>query len=580
MKDFVVFGFMMLLSVVITAQSATIDPTLSVLLEDNQAHDIIVKMKDVSKIIEPNNAFSKEKKGKSVYSQLTKNTKKAQSEIINFFISESLDFRAFKIVNAISLKANKDLVNRLLQRTDVEHISGDPQTALSYMVDEPRAESRMAEPEWGIKMIQADSVWSMGFTGQGTVIAGQDTGYDFQHPSLIKKYRGYAADSNYVHDYNWHDAIHEISVLHGDSTLDASNNPCGLDVLYPCDDNNHGTHTMGTMVGSDEDNSTGVAPDASWMACRNMERGYGSPSTYLECFEWFLAPTDLNNENPMPSQAPHVIANSWGCPEMEGCNPSNWYIMDEAVENLRAAGVVVVVSAGNSGSSCESVNTPAAIYAGSFSVGATASNDTIAGFSSRGPVAVDSSFRLKPEISAPGVGVRSTIRNGGFASFSGTSMAGPHVAGVVGLLISANPSLAGQVALIEEIIKDTAVPKTSDQDCGQYLGADIPNAVYGYGRINALAAIESAMALSSVNNIDEVINVKVFPNPSMDVVNFQIKDQTIDKLVIVDGLGREQYRTTTPIESTKLKIANWPTGAYHYQLWISDQVVTGTLIKQ
>lgn len=580
MNRILILGIFLVMSFGSIAQSATIDPLLVEQLQQGNTERIIVKLVDIKFLIVPSTSMSKSQKGRQVYNQLLENAKNSQADVQAFLSNLGIEYKSFNIVNAICLKANKGLVAQLLLRPDVEHISGDPQTELSYIVERPKVENRYAEPEWGIKMIQADSVWNMGITGEGAIIAGQDTGYDFEHPSLIKKYRGYAADSNYVHDYNWHDAIHEISVLHGDSTVDASNNPCGLDVLYPCDDNNHGTHTMGTMVGSDDDNSTGVAPDASWIACRNMERGYGSPSTYLECFEWFLAPTDINNENPQPSEAPHVIANSWSCPEMEGCNPSNWYIMDEAVENLRAAGVVVVVSAGNSGSSCETVNTPAAIYAGSFSVGATASNDTIANFSSRGPVAIDSSFRLKPEISAPGVGVRSTIRNGGYASFSGTSMAGPHVAGLVGLLISANPNLAGQVELIEEIIKDTAVPKTSDQDCGQYLGGDIPNAVYGYGRINALAAIESAMALSSVNDIDEVINVNVFPNPTADVVNFQIKDQSIDKLVIVDGLGREQYRTTTSFESKSLAISNWPIGAYHYQLWIGDQVVTGTLVKQ
>ena len=204
-----------------------------------------------------------------------------------------------------------------------------------------------------------------------------------------------------------------------------------MDSQEPCDDQGHGTHTMGTMIGSEGDNQIGVAPDAQWCACRNMERGYGTPFTYIECFEWFLAPTDLNNENPDPSKAPHVINNSWGCPPTEGCNPDNFELMNIVVNNLRAAGIVVVVSAGNDGSGCGSVYTPAAIYEGSFSIGATRSNDTIAGFSSRGPVWSDGSNRLKPNVCAPGTNVRSSVPGGGYDYSSGTSMAGPHVAGLV-----------------------------------------------------------------------------------------------------------------------------------------------------
>merc|ERR1712127_902407 len=100
------------------------------------------------------------------------------------------------------------------------------------------------------------------------------------------------------------------------------------------------------MVGEDNDNQIGVAPGAKWIACRNMERGNGTPATYIECFEWFMAPTDLNNENPDVSKAPHVIANSWSCPTSEGCDSTNWHVMEAVVQNLKASGVVVVVSAG------------------------------------------------------------------------------------------------------------------------------------------------------------------------------------------------------------------------------------------
>ncbi|MEO1628460.1 MAG: S8 family peptidase, partial [Bacteroidota bacterium] len=214
-----------------------------------------------------------------------------------------------------------------------------------------------------------------------------------------------------------------------------------------------------------------------------------------ECFQWFLAPTNSNGNNPDATKAPHVINNSWGCPTSEGCNSGNFATMEAVVNSLKTAGIVVVVSAGNSGSGCNTVNTPAAIYENSFSVGATNSSDNIAGFSSRGPVTVDGSGRAKPNVSAPGVAVRSCIRNGRYASFQGTSMAGPHVAGAVALIISADPGLAGQVEVIESALETTSVGRTTTQNCGGVSGSSIPNNTYGYGRIDALAAINSLLPL-------------------------------------------------------------------------------------
>jgi len=382
------------------------------------------------------------------------------------------------------------------------------------------------------------------------------------------------------HNYNWHDAIHTISPLSGDSI-----NPCGLDVKEPCDDYGHGTHTMGTMIGLDGDEQIGVAPGAKWCACRNMERGNGSPFTYLECFQWFLAPTDLNNENPDPTLAPHVINNSWGCPKVEGCDSSNFELLNIAVHNLKVAGTVVVVSAGNDGSGCSSVATPAAIYESSFSVGATAENDTIAGFSSRGPVTVDGSNRLKPNISAPGVRVRSARPGGNYGSASGTSMAGPHVVGLVALIISANPDLAGKVDIIEDIIKQTAVPKTTDQMCGDIPGSQVPNNTYGYGRIDALAAVNAALALIPVSTHQERVNqlVKVYPNPVDKQLNFDIQNAS-GKLYfeLFDMQGqlmlRHQWNSQGHVVY-QVDISENPSGIYFYRISMNGNTVVGKLVK-
>jgi uncharacterized repeat protein (TIGR01451 family) len=250
---------------------------------------------------------------------------------------------------------------------------------------------------------------------------------------------------------------------------------------------------MGTIVGDDGgSNQIGVAPGARWISCRNMDVGYGTPATYIECFEFFLAPCPVGGDpisDSIPSLAPHVINNSWTCPSSEGCD---WDTLQEVVENVRAAGIVVVASAGNGGSACSTVRDPPALYDAAFSVGATSSSDSIASFSSRGPVTRDGSGRLKPDVSAPGVSVRSSQRGGGYTSMNGTSMAGPHVAGVMALLWSAAPSLIGDVDATEQIIAQTARPRTTTQGCGGDGPDDVPNNVYGWGIVDALAAVEGA----------------------------------------------------------------------------------------
>jgi subtilisin family serine protease len=330
----------------------------------------------------------------------------------------------------------------------------------------------------------------MGVTGEGVVIGGQDTGYEWTHPALQPHYRGWDG-TNAEHNYNWHDAIHE------DNPNTAPGNSCGFDLSQPCDDSGHGTHTLGPMVGDDSaGNQIGVAPNAKWIGCRNMEQRWGTPASYSECYEWFIAPYPLGGDSfndGDPTRAPHVINNSWGCPQTEGCIDPN--ILRAVVNNVRAAGIVTVNSAGNTGSHCSSVNDPAAIYDASFTVGATQGiEDSIASFSSRGPVLIGGNNPAKPDITAPGVSIRTSTRGGGYGTASGTSFAAPHVTGVTALLISANPALAGNVDLLEKVMMETAVPRTTTQGCGGDGPEDVPNHVYGWGRIDAWTAYETVLA--------------------------------------------------------------------------------------
>src|SRR5881628_2503839 len=148
----------------------------------------------------------------------------------------------------------------------------------------------------------------------------------------------------------------------------------------------------------------------------------------------------------------------------------------------------MVVAAGNSGSACSTVTDPPAIYAASYSVGAlNTGTDTIASFSSRGPVTIDGSGRIKPDISAPGTSTRSCNNTGDndYRTASGTSMATPHIAGAMALLWCALPSLRHQINASRDALNNAAVHIASTL-CG---AAGPPNNVYGWGRVDIAAAV-------------------------------------------------------------------------------------------
>ena len=540
---------------------------------------ILNNQTDLSAAAEKTNKVSK---GTYVLSKLQATALQTQEGLVNYLNQQSMPYRSFYVVNAIKAIGNADQLMTIAQFPTVKKIIANSPYRIDVPTEVAASQLTPTEIEWGIQMIGADQVWEMGYTGQGAVIGGQDTGYDWTHPALQTKYRGYVSAADTVdHNYNWHDAIHSINPLNGDTTSSATNNPCGLDVNAPCDDNRHGTHTMGTMVGSDGENQVGVAPDAKWVGCRNMERGWGSPASYIECFEWLMAPTDLNNENPNPALAPHAFANSWGCPPIEGCDTSNFSVMETVVNNVKASGVVVVVSAGNSGSECSTVTNPAAIFENSFTVGSTRSNDTISGFSSRGPVLVDGSMRMKPDISAPGSQVRSTVLDNQYAVFSGTSMAGPHVVGVVALIISANPSLAGQVDQIEEIIKQSAVAKMTDQDCGNTPGTNAPNNTYGHGRIDALAAVQLALMTTPTEDLF-TLPINVYPNPFTNELHFDLGEITGHTSVeLFNATGQLMIKSV--FEGTgahQLNLSEVSNGIYFYHLKNGNRVMRGKVVKE
>lgn len=419
-----------------------------------------------------------------VFEALRATAEASQSDVLRELESAGVRHQPFWLVNMIAVEADRSLAERLAAHPEVSSVAANREAPLSRpRVPEPEISPLAASAvEPSLEQVRATSVWNLGYTGQGVVVGVADTGVAWEHPALKNRYRGFDGAS-VSHAYNWHDSIHDP----------APGNPCGSDSVAPCDDESHGTHVTGTAVGTDGgDNSIGVAPGARWIGCRNMDRDVGTPARYTECFQFFLAPTDSSGANPRPDLGADIISNSWGCPVSEGCTDPD--VLRAVFENTRAAGIFLSVAAGNEGSACSTIATVPGFYDASFSVGAVSVADTIASFSSRGPVTADGSNRMKPDIVAPGVSIRSSVPGNGYSRFSGTSMATPHVSGAVALLWSAVPSLAGHVPETEELLRATAVRLTSEQLCGGVPGSSIPNPIFGWGRLDVAAAVSAALA--------------------------------------------------------------------------------------
>jgi subtilisin family serine protease len=369
----------------------------------------------------------------------------------------------FWMRNVVVFEGDQALADEIAAMPGVRQVRKEQ----TYQIARP-VEVHQAEPadgaEWGVERIGAPAAWDQGIFGSGIVVASLDSGVDYLHPALVDKYRGNNQDGTFTHDYNWFDASAD----------------CPAD--EPCDLLGHGTHTMGTMVGGDGPGpftpDIGVAPGAQWMTV-SCGPGFCSESQLMAAGEFFIAPTDLNGENPDPGMRPDIVNNSWGGP------PGDPFFLD-MVDAWRAAGIVPVFASGNPGPFCGEGGSPGD-YLSAFSVGATDIEDVIAEFSGRGPSVFG---KINPDVAAPGVNVVSSVPGGGYEAFDGTSMATPHVVGALALLMSAAPDLIGDVDSATNIVRATAMD-IIDESCGGAEGGD-PNNVYGDGRIDAAAAVALA----------------------------------------------------------------------------------------
>ena len=444
---------------------------------NGQDAEFFVVLADQADLSGAANLQTKAEKGRYVYNTLSNKSQTTQGPILQWLRDRTIEHQSFYIVNAILVKGTRQVADALAARPDVVRIEGNPLIHNNLPQPGPVEISQPQTPatiEPGITYTHAPQVWALGFTGQNIVIASADTGQRWTHNALKPHYRGWDGQ-NADHDYNWHDSIH-----------DSTGNPCGNDSPFPCDDFFHGSHTTGTAIGDDGmGNQIGMAPGAKWIGCRNMDIGNGTPARYIECMEFFLAPYPIGGGQGDPTKAPDITINSWSCPTSEGCSADT---LQAAVAAQAAAGIMMVAAAQNSGPNCSTVTDPPGIYAEAYSIGAlTTGTDTIAGFSSRGPITVDQSNRIKPDISAPGTGTRSCSNSAdnAYTTASGTSMATPHISGAMALLWCALPGMRHQITASRDALNNAAVHIDSTL-CGD---AGPPNNVYGWGRVDIFAAV-------------------------------------------------------------------------------------------
>ncbi|MDE3088333.1 MAG: S8 family serine peptidase [Chloroflexota bacterium] len=429
---------------------------------------LFVILKDQADVSAAKSIANRDERLRYVYSTLTKHADATQANLRATLDRIGVKYQPYYLVNAMEVNAEPLLRVYFTAQPEVDRVLDNPRLR---PLPAPQPVSRgdlsaPTEPPWNIKAIGADRVWSdFGVTGKGIVVGQSDSGVDGAHPALAPGYRG----RNSGDDYNWLDPWYATRA--------------------PTDIGGHGTHTLGTILGR---GGIGVAPGAEWFGCVNLARNLGNPALYLDCMQFMLAPYPQRGDalhDGDPTRAAHVLNDSWGCPQIEGCDAN---VFLPAVRALRAAGIFVVVSAGNNGPRCASLIEPLALYDSVFTVGAIDRQGVLSFFSSRGPVTVDGSNRIKPDIVAPGEQVVSSFPGNTYASEEGTSMAGPHIVGTVALMWSANPKLIGDIDQTQKILIDTAKPYAGTRDaCSD---GKTPNDATGYGIVDAYAAVKAALA--------------------------------------------------------------------------------------
>ena len=495
---------LLLLLMPLSVRGGTIAPSLEILLQNlgqDESIKVLVVLEDQADIpgLDRNLRGAKaamSQRHRLVVESLREAAARSQSGLVADLRAKSkvgrvVGFVPHWLINSIVVTATGETIRGIAARPDVARVEPDLVPVLISPVPGIKTIPAFADSGGigtapGIRLVGAPRVWSeYGIDGSGRIVGIMDTGVDGTHPALAARWRGNFAPAEEC----WLDAVGS-----GDTAFPVDRNSVG-----------HGTHVMGTLTGLAPGDTIGVAPGARWIAANTILGNLGLLDNAVLASLEFM--TDPDGDPSTTGDMPDVVHSSWGVFEaFDGyfdCD-SRWW---EAIDNIEAAGVVLTWAAGNEGPNFRSVRSPADRATSPyncFSVGATEISDPslIADFSSRGPSGCGGSYEIKPEVVAPGRDIYSARPGGLYQLLSGTSMAGPHVAGVVALMRQANPDL--DVVSIKEILMATAI---DGGDPGQ-------DNIHGHGFIDAYAAVTAA--LTNIGTMTGTVSDQITGAPLAD----------------------------------------------------------------
>lgn len=538
-----------------------VDPELLALFNRSGSSGYFITF-DAKADLSPAYDLSWEERGQFVYDRLTQTAEESQKDVRAYLDKEGVSYKAYWIQNVITVTAStRAAFQGLFSYPEIRSLEVIPPV---YLVEPDDAKESFEErglrsAEDNLTHIHADDAWALGWRGAGMVVGSIDTGARYTHEILFDHYRGNQM-GGLVHDYNWWDAVNDRQI--------------------PYDDHNHGTHTIGTMVGDDgAANQTGVAPEASWVACKALNSaGSGGGQQLIECGQFMLAPTRLDGTHPDPALRPHVINNSWGdCDRVY----DDWY--EDTIDAWLAAGIYPVFANGNA-SNCgytqppglNTVGNPARSYHVT-AVGSTGrSNGVYAPHANWGPT---DSFdvlnpmgypTIKPQVVAPGVSIRSATAgtDSSYGYYSGTSMSAPHVAALIALMWQAGDCLVGQVVQTETLLELSANPIPYATGNGDEGPGMVPNHATGWGEINAHQAAIAARDYCGDSTLSGYVldAVTAAPIPGADIRLEAQVDPTNDR----EGITNAEGYFDLPIQSGDTYVAT--AGAYGFYEMISTPI--------
>ncbi len=383
-----------------------------------------------------------------------------------YFNNKIKSFKTYWGVNMLNMEVKTSVIPSIASFENVRYIDLNTPRYKIFDSKPPILVSEKAtdEAEIGLKTINAHMLWELGYTGRNVLFLSMDTGVFPDHPAIADNFAG----NHFPMSQCWY----------------------GVRNLMPSDhaSSSHGTHTTGTVLGLDEatNDTIGVAFNAMWIASDPVASSVSDlldPADFMDVFQWVFDP-DGNPET--TDDVPRVINNSWGydyslAMEFGACE----MVEAEILVAIETAGICSPFSAGNEGPGASTTGFPALRafnVVNPMAIGALQNEGTeIASFSSRGPtpcIEELGSLQIKPEVSAPGVNVRSCVGHEEYGSLSGTSMACPHVSGALLLLAEAFPQASAFE--LKNALYITAV------DLGD-VGEDN---VYGNGLIDVYAAYQ------------------------------------------------------------------------------------------